>query len=77
MAGKSNALRGIAIEKFGTITAFADAMNWSQRKASYITNGRQTMTTKDVEDCAEVLGVDNVQDFMRIFYPQMSIRWTA
>lgn len=73
----SNALRGKVIEKYGTIGAFANAMNWSQRKASYITNGRQNMTTQEVEDCAEVLGVDSVQDFMRIFYPRVSIKWTA
>lgn len=64
------------IETCGTIGAFAKAMNWSARKASYVTTGRQDLTVKDIEDCAEVLGVDNVNDFMRIFYPYLSIKWT-
>ena len=73
----TNAFRGKVIEKFGTIGAFAKAMNWSHRKASYVLNGKQEMSTKDVEDCAEALGIDNVPDFMRIFYPKTSNRWTA
>ena len=77
MNRETSALRGKAIEKFGTIGSFASAMNWSPRKASYVTTGRQEMTAQEIEDCAEVLGVDNVQEFMRIFYPQKSIKWTA
>lgn len=73
----TRAFRGRIIEEFGSITSFAKAMDWSQRKASYITNGRQDMTVKEVEDCAEVLGVDNAKDFMRIFYPLLSIKWTS
>ena len=64
------------IETYGSIGAFAKAANWSARKASYVTTGRQDLTAKDIENCAEVLGVDNVFDFMRIFYPLLSIKWT-
>ena len=74
MNREASALRGKAIEKYGTIGSFANAMNWSNRKASYITTGRQCLTVEEVEKCAEVLGVDNIPDFMRIFYPQVSIR---
>lgn len=65
-----------AIETCGSIGAFAKAMNWSPRKASYVTTGRQDLTAKEIEDCAEVLGVNNANDFMRIFYPYLSIKWT-
>ena len=77
MQNPANALRGRVIEIYGTVGKFADAMNWSGRKASYITTGRQIMTVKEAEECAEVLCVDNVDDFLRIFYPVLSIKWTA
>lgn len=76
MQSPANALRGRVIEKHGTIGRFATLMNWSPRKASYITTGRQSMTTEEVEKCAEVLEVENSDDFMRIFYPLLSIKWT-
>lgn len=73
----TRAFRGKVIEKYGTISSFANAMNWSQRKASYITTGRQDMTATEIEDCAEALGVENAHEFVRVFYPLMSIKWTA
>lgn len=76
MINPVSALRGRVIEKCGTIGNFAHEMNWSGRKASYVTTGRQVLTIKEAEKCAEVLGIDNVEDFMRIFYPMLSIRWT-
>ena len=76
MQNQAAALRGRVIEVCGTVGKFANAMNWSLRKASYITTGRQIMTVKEAEDCAEVLNVDNSNDFMRIFYPVLSIKWT-
>ena len=69
--------RAKVIEQFGTIGAFANAMNWSARKASYVTTGKQTLTAKEIELCAESLGVDNAKEFMRIFYPYLSIKWTS
>lgn len=76
MQNPANNLRGYVVAKFGTIGNFADAIGWSARKASYITTGRQIMTVKEAEECAEVLNIDNVADFMRIFYPILSIKWT-
>lgn len=64
------------IDTCGTLSAFAEAMNWSARKVSYVTTGRQDLTAKEIEECASVLGVDNAEDFMRIFYPYLSIKWT-
>ena len=72
----ANELRGEAIKKFGSIAKFANAMHWSGRKASYITTGRQIMTVKEAEDCAEVLDIVCMKDFMRIFFPVLSIKWT-
>lgn len=73
----TRAFRGKVVEEYGTVSAFAEAMHWSPRKASYVTTGRQDMTAEEIENCAEALHVDNVQDFMRIFYPLLSIKWTA
>ena len=73
----TRAFRGKVVEQFGTVSSFANAMNWSPRKASYVTSGRQEMTAGEIENCAEALGVDNAHEFMRIFYPMMSIKWTA
>ena len=67
------ALRGKVIEQFGTVSSFASAIGWSQRKASYIVTGRQALTVDESEKCAEMLKIDNAADFMRIFYPKMSI----
>jgi hypothetical protein len=64
------------IAKFGTVGNFAKAMKWSGRKASYVTTGRQILTVEEAAQCAEVLDVDNEKDFMRIFYPLLSIKWT-
>ena len=33
-------------------------------------------TVKEAEQCAEVLEIVNIQDFMRIFFPVLSIKWT-
>ena len=76
MQNPANEFRGCVIAKFGTIGEFAKSMNWSARKASYVTTGRQVMTVEEAAKCAEVLGVDNEKDFMRIFYPLLSIKWT-
>ena len=76
MPEQENPFRGRVIEIYKTIGNFAKAIKWSGRKASYITTGRQIMTIKDAEECAEVLYVDNVKDFMRIFYPHLSNKWT-
>ena len=76
MQNPASELRGEAIKKFGSIANFADAMNWSGRKASYITTGRQMMTIKDAEQCAEVLEIKTMKDFMRICFPMLSIKWT-
>lgn len=76
MRRDTRALRGKVIEEYGTVQEFAKAIGWSNRKASYVTVGRQDLTAKETEECAKVLHVDNARDFMRIFYPSVSIKWT-
>ena len=66
MQNQSNALRGRVIEMFGTIGNFADAIKWSGRKASYVTTGRQALTVKEAEKCAEVLNIDNSDDLVKL-----------
>ncbi len=73
---KGTALRGRVIEKYGSLSNFAEALGWSARKVSYIVGEKQSPTAKETEEMAKRLDVDNAQDFMRIFYPQMSIKWT-
>jgi len=77
MQNPANPFRLRVLEIYGTIGKFADAMHWSGRKASYVTTGKQDLTVKEAEECAEALFVDNMEDFMRIFYPLLSIKWTA
>ena len=76
MRRDTNAFRGRVVEVYGTISKFAEAMKWSPRKASYVMNGKQELKAKETEECAEKLYVDNARDFMRIFYPHVSISWT-
>jgi len=64
------------LERYGTVGTFAKAMHWSHRKASYVTTGRQELKESEMEACAEALGVENIQDFMRIFHPRLFTKWT-
>lgn len=64
------------IKKYGKITKFADAIGWSDRKTNSIANGKQSMKTNEVEKVAEYLHVKDAEEFMRIFYPGVSIKWT-
>lgn len=68
--------RAEVIKRFGTVRRFAQAMEWSARKASYICTGRQIMTIEEAQKCAEVFDVTNESDFLRIFFPMLSIKWT-
>ena len=68
-----NPLRGKIVEMYGSIGRFADAMGWSKRKASYITGGRQQPTVEDVEMMAEKLKIEEAREFMRVFYPNVSM----
>ena len=70
MERSENPFRGKVVEKFGTISAFADAMKWSGRKASYIVSGRPDLKVEEAYKCAEVLEIDDISEFLRIFMPK-------
>lgn len=65
---KGNALRARIIATFGSINEFARAMQWSQRKASYIVNGRQEPTGKEIESMAVALNVEIPDELRTLFF---------
>lgn len=67
-----NPLRGIVIEKYGSMSRFAIALNWSGRKTRDIVSGRQIPTAKDIGQMATTLNVTSPKDFMRIFFYDLS-----
>ena len=62
-------LRGRIIAKFRTVTNFAKAVGWSNRKAYDILNGRQEMTIEDMETICIVLAVEIPSDIRELFFP--------
>ena len=65
---KGNKLRARVIATFGSINEFAKAMKWSQRKTSYIVNGRQEPTGKEIESMALALNVDIPDELRSLFF---------
>lgn len=63
-----NALRGRIITMYGTIEEFAKTMKWSHRKASYIVNGKQEPTGKEIESMALALKVDIPEELRSLFF---------
>lgn len=64
---KNQTLRGRVITVFGSIGKFASTIGWSRRKASYIINGQQEATAKDIEIMAKALNVELPEDFRSLF----------
>ncbi|MBQ8707732.1 MAG: hypothetical protein IJ523_06585 [Succinivibrionaceae bacterium] len=73
METMNNALRGEVVAKYGSMTKFAEAVGWSGRKTRDVVTGRQVMTVDDVEKMTAALSIDSVDQFMRIFFPRVSI----
>lgn len=65
---QTNALRGRIVAMFGTIDAFAKALGWSKRKVSYIVNGKQEPTGKEIESMADILNIEIPADLKEIFF---------
>lgn len=65
---KTNELRGRIVAMYGTIDAFAKAIGWSQRKVSYIVNGKQEPTGKDIERMADILRVEIPAELRLLFF---------
>ena len=69
--------RGLVYAKYRNITEFAEAIGWSRNKASRIVNGVQEPDAKEMEQMANVLGIDSPEEFARIFFNKLSTMWTA
>lgn len=69
-------LKGAIVSKFGSAQGLARAVGWSGRKARDITSGRQTLTSADTIVLANALEVRNPQDFVALFFPQLSTKQT-
>ena len=65
---KPNELRGRIVALYGSINRFAEALGWSTRKASYIVNGKQEATGKEIEQMANALNVDIPDDLHALFF---------
>ena len=63
-----NNLRGRIISMYHTILNFAAAINWSSRKAYDIVNGKQTMTSTDIDDMCRVLNVQMPDEMRSLFF---------
>ena len=65
MAFDFNKLRGRIVEKYGSQTEFAKAMNWSERTLSKKINGK--ISWKQTDICAAIklleLSEDDIQQF--------------
>lgn len=70
-----NELKGAVVARFGTITAFANALNWDRKKASRIVNRVQTPTVNDLYTMAKALNVNDSETFVRIFLPTFTTMW--
>lgn len=61
-------LRELLLRKFGSITKFADAIKWSNRKAYAIVNNKQEPTASDMEAIANIVEMQNPDEFVHFFY---------
>lgn len=68
-----NQLRGAVVGKFGSMERLAQEIGWSGRKTRDVVSGRQTMTIADIEKLSDALQVRGADEFMRLFFPRLSI----
>lgn len=64
-----NNLRGRIIAMYHSVKNFAKVINWSNRKAYDIVNGKQQPTGKDIDDMCTALNVE-IPEEMRILFFQ-------
>ena len=70
-------LRGAVYSHFRTLSEFAVTIGWSYSKAFRIVNGEQEPTANEITLIAATLGVEDQSEFMRIFFDEMSTKWTS
>ena len=63
-----NNLRGRIISMYRSVQNFAHAVNWSNRKAYDIVNGRQEMTGKDIDVMCDALNVQIPDEMRNLFF---------
>lgn len=61
-------LRGIVLDRYGSMSTFAQKVGWGRKKASDIVNGRRHPTADDMMVIASELKIANDQDFMALFF---------
>ena len=61
-------LRGAILGKFKTISAFANTMGWSKKKASEIVNGTRQPSAKEMIEISDALEIDDATTFMALFF---------
>ena len=64
--------RGLIFSKYKNITEFASAVGWTRNKASRIANGIQEPDAEDMEKMADALGINSPEQFMHVFFRQLS-----
>ena len=70
-----NRLRGEVLAKYPTITAFAKAIKWDRKKASYIINHVRVPSVEDMYKMSDILGVTDCDSFVHIFLPELTTKW--
>lgn len=70
-------LKGRIIACFRTIENFCKATGWSRRKITDIIYERQKMTKSDILVLADALNIRSVDEFMYIFFDELSTKWTS
>ena len=70
-----NKLRGAVLAKFPNISCFANALGWDRKKASRIVNRQQLPSAKDMYQMSDCLEIDNAEDFVHIFLPDIPTKW--
>lgn len=68
--------RSLVLGKYKSIAEFADAIGWSRNKASRIVNGVQEPDAEEMEQMAELFGINTADQFMEIFFARLSTKWT-
>lgn len=69
-------LKGLILQKFYTISAFADSVGWKRNKASRIINGLQEPSIPDIVAIAGALNLSE-QEFFDIFFSRLSTLCTS
>ena len=67
-------LYGLAMDKYKTVTSFANAIGWGRQKASRILNGQRKPTIDDMEQIAAVLHIEDMASFLQIFFPRYATK---